>query len=77
MVSISYVLRYAYELEKVTAGLKSNGHFFLVPKNYSLTIFALKYFFAKISIDYSLPQTNYSAQKLETYSKINFLNHLK
>ena len=46
--------------------------FFII--DISLTIFALKYFFAKISIDYSLPQTNYSAQKLETYSKINFLN---
>ena len=46
--------------------------FFII--DISLTIFALKYFFAKISIDYSIPQTNYSAQKLNSYSNIKFLN---
>ena len=39
-----------------------------------ITIFALKYFFAKISIDYLIPQSNYSAQKLNIYSKSPFLN---
>lgn len=46
--------------------------FFII--DISLTVFALKYFFAKISIDYSIPQTNYSAQKLEIYSNFNIFD---
>lgn len=46
--------------------------FFII--DISLTIFALKCLFAKISIDYSIPQTNYSAQKLNAYSNLNIFN---
>lgn len=46
--------------------------FFII--DISLTIFALKYFFAKISVDYSIPQTNYSAQKLEAYPNLTILD---
>ncbi len=39
-----------------------------------LTTFALKYFYAKISIDYDLPNSNYSIKKLNNIKKIKIFN---
>lgn len=50
------------------------GIFLFLAIDIFLTVFALKYFYAKISYDYSLPKTNYSAQRLESLSNIQILN---
>ena len=50
------------------------GIFLFLLVDILLTTFALKYFYAKISSDYQLPNSNYSAQRLENLSKFDLLD---
>lgn len=53
------------------------GIFLFLVIDIILTTFALKYFYAKISLDYSLPKSNYSTQRLNYFSQFDLLNEEK